>query len=167
MDACLPIILVIAVFWLIILILIIIERRPKPLCVITNKDMASYKQDTITKLTSQGYLIKEKKKERIFVQKDTFSATTLVFKQNKSNVDVLYIHSNSTAMLIAFIVSFIFIWILAVVLAVIADSKSKDFRENELIPLLIGQNITGRICPTCGRPIPFDANLCPYCGLRF
>jgi rRNA maturation endonuclease Nob1 len=24
-----------------------------------------------------------------------------------------------------------------------------------------------RFCPECGRQIPFDANLCPYCGHRF
>ena len=24
-----------------------------------------------------------------------------------------------------------------------------------------------RRCPNCGRPIPFDANICPYCGRRF
>ncbi|HYY48350.1 MAG TPA: zinc ribbon domain-containing protein, partial [Thermoplasmata archaeon] len=24
-----------------------------------------------------------------------------------------------------------------------------------------------RFCPQCGRQIPFDAALCPYCGNRF
>ena len=24
-----------------------------------------------------------------------------------------------------------------------------------------------RYCPDCGRAIPFDANLCPYCGKKF
>lgn len=24
-----------------------------------------------------------------------------------------------------------------------------------------------RICTNCGRPIPFDAKLCPYCGKKF
>ncbi len=24
-----------------------------------------------------------------------------------------------------------------------------------------------RICPICGRSIPFDANICPYCGKDF
>lgn len=24
-----------------------------------------------------------------------------------------------------------------------------------------------RRCPNCGRPIPFDARICPYCGKRF
>ena len=25
----------------------------------------------------------------------------------------------------------------------------------------------GRVCPNCGRPIPMDANICPYCGKKF
>lgn len=25
----------------------------------------------------------------------------------------------------------------------------------------------GRMCTNCGRPIPFDAILCPYCGKKF
>lgn len=28
-------------------------------------------------------------------------------------------------------------------------------------------NQTGRICPNCGRPIPIDSQLCPYCGKDF
>ncbi len=24
-----------------------------------------------------------------------------------------------------------------------------------------------RICPSCGRSIPFDAKVCPYCGKNF
>ena len=24
-----------------------------------------------------------------------------------------------------------------------------------------------RYCPDCGRAIPFDANICPYCGKKF
>lgn len=26
---------------------------------------------------------------------------------------------------------------------------------------------SGRMCPNCGRPIPMDANICPYCGKKF
>lgn len=26
---------------------------------------------------------------------------------------------------------------------------------------------TGRMCPNCGRPIPMDAKICPYCGKKF
>jgi len=64
-----------------------------------------------------------------------------------------------------FIILFIIIWIVAIILAFIADSNSKSFRNNELIPLLqeYGSAI-GRTCPGCGRTIPMDARLCPYCA---
>ena len=26
---------------------------------------------------------------------------------------------------------------------------------------------SGRMCPSCGRPIPMDARVCPYCGKKF
>jgi len=26
---------------------------------------------------------------------------------------------------------------------------------------------SGRMCPSCGRPIPMDARVCPYCGKNF
>jgi hypothetical protein len=98
-------------------------------------------------------------------QMNKFSATTLVLKQNGPNVDVSYIHSNSSEFLIVFIILFIIIWIVAIILAVIADSNSKNFRNNELIPLLQGYGSTvGRMCTGCGRTIPTDARLCPYCA---
>lgn len=28
-------------------------------------------------------------------------------------------------------------------------------------------NHSRRYCPNCGRAIPFDANICPYCGKKF
>jgi predicted nucleic acid-binding Zn ribbon protein len=29
------------------------------------------------------------------------------------------------------------------------------------------QQGSGRMCPNCGRPIPMDAQVCPYCGKSF
>jgi membrane protease YdiL (CAAX protease family) len=29
------------------------------------------------------------------------------------------------------------------------------------------QQSSGRMCPNCGRPIPMDAQVCPYCGKNF
>jgi len=29
------------------------------------------------------------------------------------------------------------------------------------------QQASGRQCPNCGRPIPMDAQVCPYCGKNF
>ena len=36
----------------------------------------------------------------------------------------------------------------------VEDTKSQESTHN-------------RLCPDCGRPIPFDANICPYCAKKF
>jgi len=43
-------------------------------------------------------------------------------------------------------------------------------KDGELAPqILISNNttVTSRICPNCNKFIPFDANICPYCGKKF
>ena len=43
-------------------------------------------------------------------------------------------------------------------------------KNGELIPQVLSSGrstIPGRICPSCGRPIPMDSNVCPYCGKDF
>jgi len=32
---------------------------------------------------------------------------------------------------------------------------------------IISDKKSDRYCPSCGRAIPFDANICPYCGKNF
>ena len=168
MDACLITIIVIIILFVIGFILLIkIGRRPKFLCSVSNRNVFTYRQEIINKLKDRGYLIKEKQNDDIFVQKDTFSATTLVFKQNGANVDVLFIHSNSNTMLAAFIILFITIWIVAIILALIADSKSEKFRLSELLPIIQGYSLNDGRCSNCGRLIPADARICPYCAKPF
>jgi hypothetical protein len=163
MDACLITLIVGIIIFVIGIVLIIkITRRPKLLLTVSNRNSTSYRQEVLNKLANKGYLIKEKENGNIFVQKDNFSATTLVFRQNGLNVDVLYIHTNSNLILILFVIFIITIWLIAIILALIADSKSKSFREDELKPLLGGYDKVRR-CPNCGRPIPMDARFCPYC----
>lgn len=163
MDACLITLIVVIIIFLIGLILFIkFARRPKLLLTVSNRNITSYRQEVLNKLTNKGYIIKEKENGNIFVQKDNFSATTLVLKQNGLDVDVLYIHTNSNLILTLIVIFFITIWLIAIILALIADSKSKSFREDELKPLLGGYDIDRR-CPNCGRPVPMDARFCPYC----
>lgn len=46
--------------------------------------------------------------------------------------------------------------------AAIAEVYGKKEKEN-----LIPNTKRDRYCPECGRAIPFDANVCPYCGKKF
>ena len=39
-------------------------------------------------------------------------------------------------------------------------------RSSHKGPQQSGQG-SGRVCPSCGRPIPMDAQVCPYCGKDF
>ena len=131
MDACLiTILIVIIIFAIGIFLLIKFGRRPKILFTVSNRNIDSYRQEALNKLTNKGYRIKEKQNGDIFVQKDTFSATTLVLKQNGPNVDVCFIHSNSGAMATIIIVCIFTITIFGLILAVIADSSSKSFRND-------------------------------------
>jgi hypothetical protein len=46
----------------------------------------------------------------------------------------------------------------------------KRIKEGKLIPQFLSSQsstIPGRICPNCGRPIPYDSLLCSYCGKEF
>jgi len=166
MDACLISILIFIIVIVTVLILIlIVGRRPKFLCNIPNRNLYPYKHDIMNRLRSRNYETAEKPNGNIFIKKDFFTETTLVFKQNGPNIEVSFIHSNSNAFLAVFIVLFLFIWIIAIVLAIIADSNSKEFRNNELKPLLIGYG-TDIKCPNCSRDIPMDGNICPYCGVK-
>ena len=39
--------------------------------------------------------------------------------------------------------------------------------EKKTVETIIKEPETKRYCPNCGRGIPFDANICPYCGKKF
>ena len=49
----------------------------------------------------------------------------------------------------------------------IAYNRIKQGEIKPKIDTSINPNISNRICPNCGRPIPFDAIMCPYCGKNF
>jgi MFS family permease len=46
----------------------------------------------------------------------------------------------------------------------------KRIKDGELVPDIssVGQEpFPSRLCPNCGRSIPYDANVCPYCSKKF
>jgi len=51
-----------------------------------------------------------------------------------------------------------------IALILIAISKQEFYGEDSSYT---GPATSGRMCPNCGRPIPIDAQVCPYCGKDF
>jgi len=46
----------------------------------------------------------------------------------------------------------------------------KRIKDGEIIPQVltsVTSTVPSRICPSCNKTIPFDANMCPYCGKKF
>jgi uncharacterized membrane protein len=46
----------------------------------------------------------------------------------------------------------------------------KRIKDGEIVPVVSSVDqgpLSSRICPNCGRSIPFDANSCPYCSKDF
>lgn len=79
------------------------------------------------------------------------NTTSITFMQNTGGIGILGI-----------IPSILFIYAFYI--------PYKRIKDGELVPQLETQAYSaysGRICPNCGRPIPMDANICPYCGKNF
>jgi len=49
----------------------------------------------------------------------------------------------------------------------IAYNRIKQGKIKPKIDTSINPNLSNRICPNCNKDIPFDANICPYCGKQF
>jgi uncharacterized Zn-finger protein len=101
------------------------------------------------------------------VIKSTFTATGLIFKQKDHQVEIYrFLFATSTAWILTVLGAFLFT-LGAIIVGAIVDDNSVKFTNNILLPLLEGHPRGKRRCPNCGRLIPFDANLCPYCGKKF
>ena len=59
----------------------------------------------------------------------------------------------------------LFIFVSIIVPALVQIELNKYVGKN--IPMGANAEISNRRCPNCGRHIPEDANVCPYCGKRF
>jgi len=61
-----------------------------------------------------------------------------------------------------------FIMLIAYILMIVAFFGLPDSPTMGGQPGMMGQGgAPGRVCPNCGRPIPNDAQVCPYCGKDF
>ena len=151
---CLPIFLLLAFA---ILIIAYSVYKKYLLCVFPNEELNSFRQNAIKTFQEQGFIVIDKG-EKLYVEKGTFTATGLYFKQNGNQVDVYRTNTATTLAWIAFIIGAIFFVIGAIIVGYISESNSKSFAEETIVPLL--KNIR---CSNCGRLIPKDARICPYC----
>jgi hypothetical protein len=62
---------------------------------------------------------------------------------------------------IYFFILLLFIPVIIILLKNKATYTKESTKQTQYI------DYRGRMCPNCGRPIPFDANICPYCGKKF
>lgn len=60
-----------------------------------------------------------------------------------------------------FFVILLFIPVIIILLKYKTAYAKESIRQTQYI------DNRGRMCPNCGRPIPFDSNMCPYCGKKF
>ena len=131
-----------------------------------NEEVSAFRNKAVNMFQNEGYKVREKG-EKVIIEKGSLTSAGLYFKQNGLQVDV-YRFSTATALawiLIAF--GIVLMGIVTLIIAVISESNSVNFAEDTLRPLLKGHGDSNRRCPNCGRIIPFDSIICPYCGKKF
>lgn len=161
---CLPIIIVLIIA--VILIFYIVSKKYL-LGTFPNKEVNSFRNEAIQKFTQQEFKIDDKG-DKLHLENGTLTATNLFFSQNGNQVDVYRQNSATAIAWILIIIGAFFFLIAALIIGIISDSNSKNFAENTILPLLEERSYhEHRFCPTCKHEIPFDANVCPYCGRKF
>lgn len=126
-----------------------------------NEELNSFRQNAIKIFNQQGYKVDDKG-EKLYVEKRTFTATGLYFKQNGNQVDVYRTNTATPVAWIVFIIAAFFFLIGAIIVGFISESNSKSFAEEEILPLL-----KSKVCLKCSRLAPKDASICPYCANLF
>jgi len=148
-----------------IILIIIIASKKHLMTVVPNREINSFRMEALQKFRNKDFKIKEKG-DKIYIEKGTFTATNIFLIQKNDKIEIYRQNSATTITWILVVVGAFFFLILALVVGIISDSNSKNFAENEILPLLTGKHFSDRICPRCKKDIPFDAEICPYCGNR-
>lgn len=161
---CLPIIIVLVIG---VILIYYISSKKYLLASFPNKEVNSFRNESIQKFAEQGFKIDDKG-DKLHLENGTMTAADLIFAQNGNQVEIYRQNSATVVAWILIIVGAIFFLILALIIGIISDSNSKNFAENTILPLLQERLYhEQRLCPSCMHEIPFDANICPYCGRKF
>lgn len=152
----------IVVFLISVVVLVILVSKKYKLATFPNRNLTYFQQNALGLLGNKGYKVVDKKKG-FHIEKGPFTAAGIIFEQNGSDV-VVYRYSSSTNItLILEIIGFIILGILTIIVGIISEYNSINFAKKEIKPLLEGKK-SGSICVSCGKPIPKDGRVCPYCG---
>jgi len=152
---CLPVIFLIGLT----IILIIYSTSKKYLIdIFQNEEVSNFRQKTINILCEQSYKIKEKK-EKIYVESGSLTATSLYFKQKDNNIEFYRTNTATPTAWILFVIGIFTALIVSIIIGILSETNSKNFAEKTILPLLKNKR-----CSNCGRSNPYDGRICSYCG---
>ena len=57
--------------------------------------------------------------------------------------------------------------IILIVGAILPEERTHVIQHQQPVVVQQQNPQSNRYCPSCGRAIPFDVNVCPYCGKNF
>jgi len=156
----------IAIFILaLLLIVIILSAYKKYLVGVIPQSQDYMLRQKVIQLAQDHNFRVEEKEDHLYVKKNWITATRLFFVQNGTQVDLYRRNAATGALWALIILGALFFGIIAIFVGVISESNSKELAETTIYPLLKGE-ADRRRCGNCGRLIPSDAVLCPYCGKR-
>lgn len=159
--------IILILFFVLLILIVYILVKKYFLLEIQDQNVNEFKEKTIRIFTDKGYKVRYGKKGKIIIEKNSFTATGLIFEQKQSDL-IVYRHSSSTntadiIMVVGFLISG---FLIPSIIALIIEFKSKNFATNEVLPILKEYKKYDRKCIYCNRNIPVDAVVCPYCGKR-
>ena len=155
---CIPLFLLLV---LVIILLYISSNKRYLIGEFQNTEIHSFQENVIQTLKEQGYHLKIKN-EKIYIEKGILTATRLIFQQDNQQVNVYRTNAATITAWILFILGVLLFILGAIVVGYISENNSKKFAEEEIIPLL-----NNKRCDNCGKRIPSDSKICPYCAKRY
>ena len=167
MDICLTAMIIgLILFFTFVIFLVYIDIKKYEIHTYQNTSVNSVKANLLQELRLHGYKFEDSKKQTV-VEKNTLTAASIIFKQEQNNVKIYRKNATTnTGLAIVIILAFL-ILIGGLILALYIDYSSSRFAKEELLPIINGSSKKSRFCSNCGRVIPRDALICPYCGVSF
>ena len=124
------------IFIFVLAFLVYISCKKYFLEVFPNQNIDSFKQRLIQLFYEKGWNV-EVKKGRVHVESGSFTAVDLHFKQNGPNVEIYYVSSATILTWALMIIGIFVLTIMTIIVALVADSNSRNFANDIIRPLLL------------------------------